>query len=147
MKLRQRVEVVLIDRANKVFGGVYPDGTFALPGGGTEGKDFLLAAQKELLEETGYEADEFRLLSEPSQVSRWYFDHVLREDPEFRGSSTRWVAANVKFKRGERHLDYWGASSQKFYSFEEAMALLERGGSRPEMVEARRRAICEALSR
>lgn len=148
MKLRKRVEVILIDRiTKKIFGGVYPDGTFALPGGGTEGEDVLLAAKKELREETGYVGDDFRLLQEPERICLWYSHHRLREDPEYSGSSTRWVVACVKypFRVSQRHLDYWGASSQGFYSFEEAMALLERGGSRPEMVEARRRAICEAL--
>ena len=61
---RDRVEVYTQNPKGKIYGGIWDnDKSFALPGGGIdEGEDPLLAALRELKEETGITAKNPRLL-------------------------------------------------------------------------------------
>ena len=123
---RDRVEVYTQNPKGKIYGGIWDnDKSFALPGGGIdEGEDPLLAALRELKEETGINAKNPRLLPIDPVDSPWSDAHRAKIKRNFAGSRTHFVLADAMSRRGNKNLDVWNASNRGYYTPAKAIDIM-----------------------
>ena len=123
---RDRVEVYTQNPKGKIYGGIWDnDKSFALPGGGIdEGEDPLLAALRELKEETGINAKNPRLLPIAPVDSPWSDAHRAKIKRNFAGSRTHFVLADAMSRRGNKNLDVWNASNRGYYTPAKAIDIM-----------------------
>ena len=123
---RDRVEVYTQNPKGKIYGGIWDnDKSFALPGGGIdEGEDPLLAALRELKEETGITAKNPRLLPIDPVDSPWSDAHRAKIKRNFAGSRTHFVLADALGRRGNKNLDVWNASNRGYYTPAKAIDIM-----------------------
>lgn len=123
---RDRVEVYTQNPKGKIYGGIWDnDKSFALPGGGIdEGEDPLVAALRELKEETGITAKNPRLLPIDPVDSPWSDAHRAKIKRNFAGSRTHFVLADALGRRGNKNLDVWNASNRGYYTPAKAIDIM-----------------------
>jgi ADP-ribose pyrophosphatase YjhB (NUDIX family) len=123
---RDRVEVYTQNPKGKIYGGTWDsDKSFALPGGGIdEGEDPLVAALRELKEETGITAKNPRLLPIDPVDHPWSDAHRAKIKRNFAGSRTHFVLADAASRRGNKNLDVWNASNRGYYTPAEAIDIM-----------------------
>ena len=123
---RDRVEVYTQNPKGKIYGGTWDsDKSFALPGGGIdEGEDPLVAALRELKEETGITAKNPRLLPIDPVDHPWSDAHRAKVKRNFAGSRTHFVLADAASRRGNKNLDVWNASNRGYYTPAEAIDIM-----------------------
>ena len=123
---RDRVEVYTQNPKGKIYGGTWDsDKSFALPGGGIdEGEDPLVAALRELKEETGITAKNPRLLPIDPVDHPWSDAHRAKTKRNFAGSRTHFVLADAASRRGNKNLDVWNASNRGYYTPAEAIDIM-----------------------
>jgi len=123
---RDRVEVYTQNPKGKIYGGIWDnDKSFALPGGGIdEGEDPLVAALRELKEETGITAKNPRLLPIDPVDSPWSDAHRAKIKRNFAGSRTHFVLADAMGRRGNKNLDVWNASNRGYYTPAKAIDIM-----------------------
>jgi len=123
---RDRVEVYTQNPKGKIYGGTWDsDKSFALPGGGIEaGEDPLVAALRELKEETGITAKNPRLLPIDPVDHPWSDAHRAKIKRNFAGSRTHFVLADAAGRRGNKNLDVWNASNRGYYTPAEAIDIM-----------------------
>jgi len=123
---RDRVEVYTQNPKGKIYGGTWDsDKSFALPGGGIEaGEDPLVAALRELKEETGITAKNPRLLPIDPVDHPWSDAHRAKVKRNFAGSRTHFVLADAAGRRGNKNLDVWNASNRGYYTPAEAIDIM-----------------------
>jgi ADP-ribose pyrophosphatase YjhB (NUDIX family)/acylphosphatase len=123
---RDRVEVYTQNPKGKIYGGTWDsDKSFALPGGGIdEGEDPLVAALRELKEETGITAKNPRLLPIDPVDNPWSDAHRAKVKRNFAGSRTHFVLADAAGRRGNKNLDVWNASNRGYYTPAEAIDIM-----------------------
>lgn len=144
---RDRVEIFTKHpRTGKIYGGVWDnDKSFAAPGGGIDpGETPEQAAVRELAEETGIQAANPVLLPIPPVKNPWSDEYRARTGRNFAGSRTHFVLAEFINKQKNKNLDFWAANNRRFYSPEQALALMQNK-TLPSVGEARMQALQHIL--
>lgn len=143
---RPRAEVFALNSKGEVFGGVYPDGTFGVPGGGVDpGEDHATAAVRELKEETGVKAHSAKKLAIEPVKNIWTKDYrkaLPAEKRKYLGQETHFVLAHAHGTKGKATDKPWVAKAKKFYPIPEALALMHTPtGPHAGMAKARAKAL------
>ena len=76
--LRNRVEVFAV-KDEKVYGGIYDDGSFGVFGGGIDGESLEDAASREFEEESGHKIDNIKRLDVEPVIAKWDEDNPKSE--------------------------------------------------------------------
>ncbi len=142
---RERVEILTKHpRTGKIYGGMWDnDKAFAAPGGGIDpGETPEQAAVRELAEETGIQAANPVLLPVGPVDTPWSDDYRQRTGRNFAGSRTHFVLADYVKKDKNKHLDFWSATNRKFYTPEQALAMMQgKQHMAPQVAIAREQAL------
>lgn len=130
---RNRVEVFAV-KDDKVYGGFYPDGTFGVFGGGTDGESLETAAEREYKEESGYSLIGLEKLDIPALEVSWKStpknDKQEERQNKYKGTRTWYFYAELGTK-GKKAKGDDGASSLsdiKLHDIDKALKALDKEG-------------------
>lgn len=150
--LRNRVEVITTNDKGQVYGGIFPDGSFGLFGGGTDGEAGKKAAQREFEEETGHGITQVQKVDLEPVETIWRHDPKKAKDKDrqeqYRGTRTWFFTGKFQDGDGKKASGDDGKSPLKdigWYDIDDAIKRIEDNLSDQQDQKAQQKRRIEAL--